>query len=418
MKINRIILFAVIFSVILISALLFVYLEKPGRHKIVLWTNNPELISYVEMFNSEHDRVKIETLYKQNPSREIMKTKKYPDLIIGSYLNSPQIIDNFSRVNHLFKKNRIEKTSFYKNLLAKGSKNGRQFLLPVSFNMPALMFRKGDVSYNISNFVLTSENITEISRTFNENSSKGVSAFSPRWNTDMLYYNTVMSKADFKWNESKKLSFSSEGIEKSLEITRSFIRNVNGGIEKDKLFEEKHLYKPDENLIAEQRIFFAYTDLKDFHAIGQNKRSGLNFRWLSSDERIPVCDDVIYAGIPRQAVNKNGAEAFLIWFFNHETQERIMEAGKTKRIRTFGLCSGFSSVKTINEQVFPRYYPLLVGHIPPADMLSFPTPLPVEWEQLKSDVIKKWLYKEAGNEKTLSDLESAIKDWYKIHPEF
>ncbi len=418
MKINRIIVIsAIIFSVV-IPSLIFINLSRPEKNKIVLWTDNPELISYIEMFNSEHDMIKVETVYKQNPSRELMKTKKYPDIVIGSYLNSPQVIDNFSRLNRLFGKNRIDKSSFYKSLLPRGAKSGRQLLLPLSFNLPALMFRRGDVSYNISNFVVTTANIEEISKTFNGNSSKGSLAFSPRWNSDMLYYSAVMNKADFRRNDSKKLSWNMEGIEKSLEQSRAFIRNINGGITRDRLFEEKHLYKPAENLIAEQRIFFAYTDLRDFYAIGQQKRNGLNFRWLANEDKIPVCDDVIYAGIPKHAANRKGAQIFFLWFFDHKKQEAIMESVKTKRIRTFGLCSGFSSIRTVNEQVFPKYYPLLVGHIPPQEILSFPAPLPVEWEQVKNEVIKKWFYKEAGNDKTLTPLESVINDWYNIHPEF
>ncbi|MDX9800725.1 MAG: hypothetical protein RBT69_05240 [Spirochaetia bacterium] len=418
MKINRFIIILIIISFTIISILILYKYQSPEQRKIVLWTDNPELISYVESFNSEHSSVKVEIVYQENPARELMKSKKHPDIIIGTYLNSSQVIDNFRKINHLFKKNRIEKDSFYKQLLQKGSKNGKQLLMPVSFNLPALMFRRGDVSYNISNFVLTNDNIIEISKTFNQEGNKGVSAFSPRWNSTMLYYNAVMSKADFRGNDNKKISWNIEGIEKSLKETRDFINTINGGIAKDIRFEEKYLYKPVENLIAEQRIFFAYTDLKEFYAIAQQKRAGLNFRWLASEDKIPVCDDIIYAGIPRHAANKRGAELFFLWFFDHDTQERIMESGKTKRIRSFGLCSGFSSLKTVNEQVFPKYYPLLVGHIPPQNILSFPSPLPVEWEQLKNEIIKKWLYREAANEKTQSDLESAIKDWYKIHPEF
>jgi hypothetical protein len=227
-----------------------------------------------------------------------------------------------------------------------------------------------------------------------------------------------MNNADFKINN-KKIIYSITAIQESLNTIRTFIKNINGGIEKDKIFEEKHLYKPAENLINEQRIFFAYTDLKDFYAIGLQKRNELNFRWLSSkDNKIPVCDDVVYAAIPKHGSNRRGAETFVTWFFNYNTQESIMESGSEKRIRTFGIANGFSSIRSINEQIFPKHYPLLVGHIPPNDMLNFPSQLPVEWEDLKNNVIKKWLYTESGNESTVSDLDNAINDWYKTHPGF
>ncbi|MCL2481140.1 MAG: hypothetical protein FWF38_05470 [Spirochaetaceae bacterium] len=414
MRLHRIIIALIVICIIFIT-LFLIKNYGPGSYKVVLWTDNPEFISYVEMFNSKHDKLKIEPVYKKDPAKALIKTRRYPDIVVSSYLNSPQVIDNFKKINSLFRKDKIDKNSFYKELLSKGVKGGKQLVLPVSFNMPALMFRRGDVSHNISNFVLTYENVIEISKTFNENKKKGISAFSPRWNSNMLYYTAVMSNADFRASGHRSVSYNMNGIEESLKATRAFINDINGGIEKDKLFEEKHLYKPAENLINEQRIFFAYTDLRDFYATGQQKRERLNFRWLSKDNKIPVCDDIIYAGIPKSASNKKGAEIFLIWLFDYHTQENIMEAGKSKRIRSFGISSGFSSLRTVNEQVFPKHYPLLVGHIPPHNMLVFPSSLPVEWEALKASIIKKWLYREAGNTRTTSDLEAAIRDWYKFN---
>ena len=414
MRLHRIIIGLLIIFIVF-TTLFFIKKYGPASHKAVLWTDNPEFISYVEMFNSAHDKLKIEPVYKKDPAKALIKTRKYPDIVVGSYLNSPQVIDNFKKTNSLFRKNKIDKNSFYKELLSKGTKGGKQLVMPVSFNMPALMFRRGDVSHNISNFMLTYDNVIEISKTFNVNKKKGISAFSPMWNTNMLYYNAVMNNADFKASGNKNISYNINGIEESLKETRTFINDILGGIAKDKLFEEKHLYKPSENLINEQRIFFAYTDLRDFYAIGQQKRERLNFRWLAKNNKIPVCDDIIYAGIPKSASNKKGAETFLIWLFDYSTQENIMEAGKSKRIRSFGISSGFSSMRTVNEQVFPKHYPLLVGHIPPHNMLVFPAPLPVEWEEIKASIIKKWLYREAGNPKTTSDLDAAIRDWYKFN---
>lgn len=422
MDIRKIIIFLVIIAATL-TTLLFLRDGVPWNHKVVLWSDNPDLISYVEIFNSKHDNLKIETIYKKDPAMEIKISKRKPDIVFASYLNSPQVIDNFINLNQLFGKNKLDKSSFYEKLLTEGkalkgnkTKSKKQSLLPVSFNMPALMFRSGDVSNNISSFFLTDENIAELSKDFNKENPKGL-AFSPRWNSNILYHNIILNSNGFM-HENKKLIYDAKAIEDSLESVRTFLKNNNGGLENDKAFEIKHLYKPDENLIEERRIFFAYTDLRDFYAIGAQKRNQLNFRWLSNKQTIPVSDDVIYAGIPKGAANKRGAKAFLKWFFTHEAQEEMMEAGKTKRIRTFGLCGGFSSIQSINGQVFPRHYPLLVGHIPPEEMLSFPPPRPIEWEMLKKNVIKKWLYFEAGNETTTTSLDSAVSDWYKVNPGF
>ena len=409
-----IIVLIIIFLVLLVFS--FIKNFSANNHKLVLWTDIPEFISYVEMFNAEHDSLKIEPVYQRDPARALMRTRNQPDIIVGNYLNSPQVIESFRKVNHLFRQKRIDSNSFYSVLLSRGAKGKSQMVLPVSFNMPALMFQPGEISQTISAFMITHENIIEISRAFNRRVMKDVSAFSPRWNSDMLYYNAVMNNADFRTNETSGISYNMDGLEGSLRVTRAFINEINGGIERDIRFEEKHLYKPAESLIIEQRIFFAYTTLRDFYAIRQHQREKLSFRWLSKENIIPVCDDIVFAGIPRSGSNRKGAEAFLEWFFDHHTQEKIMETKQLRRVRTFGISSGFSSLRTVNEQIFPKHYPLLVGHIPPQNMLAFPAPLPVEWEALKDSVIKRWLYRESGNTHTTSDLEAAIHNWYNFNP--
>ena len=116
--------------------------------------------------------------------------------------------------------------------------------------------------------------------------------------------------------------------------------------------------------------------------------------------------------------NKRGAQDFLEWFFNHETQQELMESARDKRTRSFGICMGFSSIKSVNELVFPRHYPLLVGHIPPEDILNFPEPHPVEWERIKKEAIIGWLYREAANQDTEKDLGEVVSNWYKLNPEY
>ncbi|MCL2293741.1 MAG: hypothetical protein FWC36_02590 [Spirochaetes bacterium] len=414
--IRLVILLLIIVFVILIS--LFI-IDRFGqeRHRIVLWTDIPEFIIYIEMFNSENDRLKIKPVYVKDPAKALIRTRRFPDLVVGSYLNSPQVIDNFRRTNHLLRQKKINRNSFYRELLSRGARGRNQLVLPVSFNMPALMFQR-DTDYNISNFKLTHEDIIQASRAFNERRSEA-SAFSPRWNSNMLYYSAVMNNANFRATSGDRaISYNMDGIEEALREARAFINNISGGIERDRRFQERHLFKPAENLISEQRILFALTDLRSFYAIRQQKREQLDFRWISKNNRIPVRDDIVYIGIPRSASNRRGAEKFLTWFFDYTTQENIMDAKRGQRIRPFGIAGGFSSLRNVNEQVFPRHYPLLVGHVPPPNMLIFPAPLPVEWESLKNDVINRWLYNEAGNPRTTSDLDAAIANWYRFQLRF
>ncbi len=117
------------------------------------------------------------------------------------------------------------------------------------------MFRKGEVSYNISNFVLNEQNLIDISKDFNtENSS--LIAFSPRWNKEFLVHIASLYGASFREKGSGRLSYNIDNIEKSLSFVRDFIEKTNKGIDNDIAFEDKYLYKPAENLLDEGRIFF------------------------------------------------------------------------------------------------------------------------------------------------------------------
>ncbi len=411
---------AITFLILIITVLAILFLKQfslSSKKTFVIWTDQPAIISYIENFNTSRKSVKAELVYKKDPADEIRKTKIHPDLVISSSLNSVRVIENFSKINSLFRKDGVSRDIFYKELLEKGMHERRQVLIPVSFNLPALMFRKGEVSYNISNFVLTRKNLIDISTDFNSK-NKSLLAFSPRWNKEFLVHVSSLYGAGFEETETGRLSYNMENIEKSLSFVRSFIETTNRGIGNDLAFEDKYLYKPAENLLDEGKIFFYFTELRNFYETNQQERTNLNFRWTSKDNYIMANEDIIYAGIPKHAENKKGAINFLEWFFDHKTQQSLMESAKEKRARSFGICMGFSSIKSVNEQVFPKHYPLLIGHIPPEDILKFPKPHPVEWEKIKNDVIANWLYKESSNSETKTSLEGAVKNWYKLNPEY
>lgn len=406
-------------SVILLiyTALLLSGCSSFGKKTFVIWTDQPSIISYIENFNTSQKIIKAELVYKKNPALELSKSKFHPDLIISSSLNSVSVIENFTKTDTIFRKNKISKEIFYTDLLEKGIYNNKQLLIPVSFNLPALMFRKGEVSYNISSFVLDEQNLIDISEDFNSKNEK-LLAFSPRWNKNFLVHIATLYGASFRETETGKLSYDSKSIEESLSFVRNFIETTNKGIENDIAFEDKYLYKPAENLLGEGKIFFAFTNLRKFYAISEKKRVNLNFRWPAKDDYIMADEDIIFAGIPRHAENKRGAINFLEWFFSHETQQILMDSAKKKRIRSFGICMGFSSIKSVNEQIFPKHYPLLVGHIPPEKILQFPGPHPLEWERLKKETVLNWLYREASNEETKTSLKVEVDNWYKLNPEF
>ena len=170
-------------------------------------------------------------------------------------------------------------------------------------------------------------------------------------------------------------------------------------------------YDPPYKLLGTERILFSYTNLVDFMAIQKKKRADLEFHYIGEENRIPVLDDIVFAGIPKKARNRNAARAFIIWFFQPETQLLCMETARFKRMRTFGIAEGFSPFYKINEQNFPQFYPELGGHIPPPEFLKFPEPLPLEWHTIKNEVLKPYLTREAGHTGSIESFDTLLQKW-------
>jgi ABC-type glycerol-3-phosphate transport system substrate-binding protein len=126
--------------------------------------------------------------------------------------------------------------------------------------------------------------------------------------------------------------------------------------------------------------------------VPDDKREELDFRWFSSDGRTPVSDGAVYAGLVRGAAGRAAAEAFLRWFLTPEAQRAVLERSRqTKAMENaFGIAGGFSSLRSVNEGILPGFYPVLLGHAPPAGTLRGPAPLPDDWPALRDTVIAPW----------------------------
>jgi len=87
--------------------------------------------------------------------------------------------------------------------------------------------------------------------------------------------------------------------------------------------------------------------------------------------------------------------------------------------RTFGISGGFSSLKSVNEKVFPLMYQSLLGHLPPADTLAVPRILPNNWVTLKKEILIPYLTDAVsipdGKENTVISIDDRIGAWIKTH---
>ncbi|MBN2509985.1 MAG: hypothetical protein JXB03_06905 [Spirochaetales bacterium] len=386
-----------------------------------VWTNIPEITAYAEIYNAQEETVRINMVYREHPGH-IPENTPPPDIIIGPHLNSLSRIPMFMSLSGLFKEDGLRKESFYDGVLSLGEYEENIVLLPISFNIEGLMIKKGDSG--IPSTLISLEQMRALSAEYNTQQRSGFQTmgFSPAWTPGAGMLIARLMNVDFRENAIGTLLWNEEALTQSIEYASSWITDSNGGFIKDQEFIQKYLYDPGHKLLNTQppRIRFYPTTLRTFARLPSQDRDPLDILWLQHEEKIEALEDIVYAGILRQSRVKPVAREFISWLASEQTQKMLLESTRFKRIRTFGIANGLSTLISINENTFPRFYPFLVGRIPPAKYIHFPKALPVEWPRLAEDVIRPWIQTRVSRETPpdAAPLSEEIRKWYLQQPDF
>ena len=169
--------------------------------------------------------------------------------------------------------------------------------------------------------------------------------------------------------------------------------------------------------LATDKCLFAYMPSNEFFTQNQNESSTMAFRWLSDGQNIMVEDNIVSLGIYKKSKNPQKAKLFIQWLFSKETQKLLMERTKKMNLTTpqFGIVGGFSSIKEVNDTIFPIYYRELLENLPMEDYLAVPNPLPVRWETIKERIVLPYLIEsiDTNEEHDVKDLDQRIDSWTK-----
>ena len=385
----------------------------------VIWTDRIEFISYCEAFNSAQSRYKITISYKENPADALMDASEQPDIVIGPWLRGDATRVKFSKLGGLLSQKKINPDIFYPLLFELGNSNGSQYLLPVSFNLPTIIFSASQKNIVKTNFTLSLEEMRALAAAYNKKNGSEYTkmGFSPRWDTDFLY--VTAQGLDVSFEETQNLfSWNDKMLQELITDTRRWSQEVNTSAAAEDEFKFKYLYDPPYTLITNGRCLFWYLPSDVLFSLNNERLKSLDYRWMNYNGKTPIQDEIIYAGICKKAKNTAAAQAFLLWFFNEESQKNLLARSQTDNIiaPSFGLAGGFSSLKNVTENIFPVYYPLLLKHLPQTDDFSAPHILPHNWLQLKREIIFPYLRDQtrmlSADEKLLS-LNRRISDWYK-----
>ena len=390
--------------------------EKPDQ-RIVLWTDRPEFAAYAQAFNSAQEEYVVEVVYKGSPASALQGKKPGRwDVVIGPFLNSVSLNDTFMPLESLFSDGTVSKPRFYQNALEKGSRGGHQLLLPFSFNVPAFIFQSGKIKQEYDSFALTPDSFSAICLDFNQAKSRHAkSAFSPLWNPESLFFFSILSPGLCSQFEAGS-EVRQQDVETGLYQVRQMIENLDGGLKAESQFREKYLYKNPLELLDSGHIFFWYSDVGRFYSMPAENRSNISFRYyLNGDDKIAVCEDMLWLGIPKKGGNTKGAVAFIHWLMNSDVQQDLILNAREMDIRTFGLAGGFSALKTVNAEVLPQIYPFITSFLPHEELVAFPDACPPDWYAFKNGAIIPYLVQECSGMETSRKLWEETEHWRRMN---
>jgi ABC-type glycerol-3-phosphate transport system substrate-binding protein len=392
---------------------------SPQTKTAVLWTDRPEFVFYAEYFNSSQNQYKIETRYYESPAQRLVDTGEVPDIVAGSWLKSASTRAFFRPLNGFFSNRTLSENAFYPRLLAMGNIEGKQYLLPVAFNVPALIFARDTGADLSSPFTIGFDEMKSLGKAYNQeqNGTYVRMGFSPAWNDDFLFITATLFDVAFR--EAAPVAWDAAALERNMAFIHDWIQEVNTSIQAEEEFTFKYFYDPPAKLVLAGRILFTYMNSASLFTLAEEQRRDLDFRWVAEKNTIPVTEGTVYYGISKRGKARKASAAFTRWFFQAETQRQILQKSKDNRMieTSFGIGGGFSAMRSVTEQIFPQFYPGLLGHMLPEGFLSPVNILPRNWTTLKERVILPYLHERIRHENRdeVLPLERRIADWYRLN---
>ncbi len=413
--------FLISVTLIFITSLFGCSVKQQDFKTFTIWTDREEFVSYAELFNSSQNKTKAIIIYKPKLINSLppAKDEEKPDLIIGSYLKNSKLRKNFRSINGLLSEDLIDTKTIYSPLLNFGRENGSQYLLPVSFNIPLFIFATKNEKFVPNTYTLEPDQIRDSATLYNTTNKSNFytkMGFAPSWNEDFIYTVAKLNGANFK-DKRKSITWDNKNLTETIEYFKTWTTTNNTSTTMEQDFDFKYLYTPEYKQVISERCLYAYTNSEKIFGISYEQLGDIDFRWLSVNNKIPVRDNIVTMGIYKHAKKPKDASLFINWFFQEKSQKAMLERAEKMKLdsKTFGIAGGFSSLRTINEQVFPLYYRKLLGNLPPENLLFAQPLLPYRWESIKDRVILPYLLDATKTDSTMpiKSIEERLTSWSK-----
>ncbi len=364
-----------------------------------LWTNVPEMALCVEKFNTSQRDWQILLEYKDDPAAVLAGPGPKADLVIARGLATSAVKDGLVPLGFLFDGGNLSRTSFYKGILEAGQQGETYKLLPVSFDLPILIFSEKTVP-DLPGFSVDLESLKSQNARFSvglDGKSPTRMAFSPRWQSFGLTL-LHLKGADFREGFQRTLTWDSSRLNEGLSMLHTW---PSPGWDQVTEFQRKYLQSDPVLVLNLNRIQFFPSTLATFLSRPWQERRGLDFRFVDSRGLVAATDSTVWAGIPSSSLTRGAAEGFLAWLFRVDTQENLIRQTRAGDDRAFGLARGLSALVVPNGKALADGWPDTEGRMPRADQVAFWGELPADWSALKAAVIRPWLETPSASEESL-----------------
>ncbi|MDE5898046.1 MAG: hypothetical protein K2H09_02105 [Treponemataceae bacterium] len=392
------------------------------ERRIVIWADNSEFAPYIELFNEQHAS-KAVLVYKENLSTAIpaASDELQPDIIVGSWLRNERTKRTFKPADYLFDRNILSASDFYSMLLEAGRIGRRHYLIPVSFNLPAVIFSTDNEEFIEGSYMISLEQLRKAGAAYNKKNAKGAYTrigFAPQSSDEFLYHVVKVSGADFKESKNTLFTWNEDALEESIRNLKEWISTENTSVQTESDFVYKYLSVKDDKRVLSGRTLFAYMTSDKLFQLSSEQLAKIDFRWLQNNNSITVDDSMPMMGIARHARNTSGATEFISWFFKAESQQLILDRKAELNLDTsgFGIAGGFSAVRKVNEYVLPAFYTTLLSNIPQADSFIVSEKKTSRWEKIKQNVIIPYIKESiaAPEGRKVMPIAERFAEWKKL----
>lgn len=398
-------------------ALFFLFACKKKDGHLVVLTNKREIAPYIELFNKENPEKAV--LIYQN--RLDGSGEREGDVVIGEYLERRDMKKRYKSLDSLFDRGVLKEKDFYEPLLEAAREDRRLFMLPVSFNLPLIMFARENGAYIKEEYSLTLEELSEFATAYNKINEKGIIerlGFCPLSNEDFLYTAVKSADVDFTFSNGN-LNFNEEKLSSAIHRLRKWSENASGSSEDERDFIYKYLTVNDAKQAQGGKVLAVFTTSDKYFSLNDDELSALDFRYLKGREKIHAEEACIMLAVSKKTRQKKAAEKFIAWFFNEKTQKELLLRHFNMKLdeRDFGIAGGLSSLKKVNEEVMPSFYPELLQNELNENEFVIDIPNVKDWARVKYKVVLPFINEAIFTEMPSKLLSERYREYTKIHAE-